>query len=156
MKKEYRLFQLFTMFKRVFHKLTKTTLNFTDTSSLQYLASSFIHNKVNIISNDLSSQTQQKIQKSQSSQSQQNQKAKIPKALREQVWIKYFGECFSSKCYVNWCSNVISVFNFECGHNIPESKNGKTTIDNLRPICSRCNKSMGNQYTINEWQLFTK
>ncbi len=75
----------------------------------------------------------------------------IPKAIREQVWIKYVGKQFEVKCPINWCENKISVFDFHVGHNIPESKGGKTDIENLRPICSRCNLSMGNQYTIIEW-----
>jgi 5-methylcytosine-specific restriction endonuclease McrA len=45
----------------------------------------------------------------------------------------------------------MSVFDFQCGHNIPESKGGKTDVNNLIPICSRCNQSMGSQYTIDEW-----
>jgi hypothetical protein len=75
----------------------------------------------------------------------------IPKALREQVWLKYFGPVFEYKCYINWCKNKINVFNFECGHNIPRSKSGKTDINNLIPICTRCNKSMSNKWTIDEW-----
>ena len=78
-------------------------------------------------------------------------KTKIPKALREQVWLKCIGERFDSKCKVVWCKNRINVFDFQCGHNIPESKGGQTTLDNLLPICSRCNISMGSQYTIDEW-----
>lgn len=45
----------------------------------------------------------------------------------------------------------MSVFDFQCGHNVPESRGGKTTLDNLVPICSRCNMSMGNSYTIDQW-----
>ena len=78
-------------------------------------------------------------------------KTKIPKALREQVWLKYMGKTFEGKCKVTWCNNKISVFDWEAGHNIPESKGGPTTLENLRPICSRCNKSMGDQYTIDGW-----
>lgn len=81
-------------------------------------------------------------------------KRTIPKALKEQVWIKYNGEKFSKKCYISWCKNKVTVFNFECGHNIPFSKGGSTTIDNLLPICSSCNKSMSNNYTIDEWIKF--
>jgi len=81
-------------------------------------------------------------------------KKNIPKALRQQVWIKHFGEIFKSKCHIKWCKNIITVFNYECGHNIPESKGGETTIDNLFPICSSCNKSMSDNYTISEWQSF--
>ncbi len=78
-------------------------------------------------------------------------KKTIPKALREQVWKKYIGSNFEGKCFISWCANRINVFDFEVGHNIPESKGGATTLQNLRPICSRCNKSMGNKYTIDEW-----
>ena len=83
-------------------------------------------------------------------------KAKIPKALREQVWIKIFGKNYESKCYISWCSNNITVFDFECGHNIPESKGGRTIIENLYPICSRCNKSMSSEYTIDEWNRLSE
>jgi hypothetical protein len=79
------------------------------------------------------------------------QKAKIPKALREQIWLKYVGKKYESKCCTTWCINNISVFDFQCGHNIPESRGGPTTIDNLVPICARCNLSMGSQYTFDEW-----
>ena len=78
-------------------------------------------------------------------------KQKIPKALREQVWLKHMGKVFQGKCKVSWCNNTISVFDWEAGHNIPESKGGETTLQNLRPICSRCNKSMGDQYSIDQW-----
>jgi len=78
-------------------------------------------------------------------------KTKIPKALREQVWIHFNGKIYEHKCYVYWCKNVIDVFNFQVGHNIPESKGGPTVLENLRPICSSCNLSMGNRYTIDEW-----
>jgi len=78
-------------------------------------------------------------------------KTKIPKALREQVWLTWCGKKFEHKCLVDWCSNIVTPFNYEVGHNIPESKGGKTDIDNLRPLCSSCNKSMGANYTIDEF-----
>ena len=78
-------------------------------------------------------------------------KANIPKALREQVWIKTCGERFSRPCYISWCANTISVFDFHVGHDKPESKGGTLSIDNLKPICARCNLSMGSKYTIAEW-----
>ena len=80
----------------------------------------------------------------------------IPKALREQVWITYLGKKFSTKCTVVWCTNRISAFDFQVGHNIPESKGGETVLENLRPICSRCNLSMSNTYTIDEWNKLGK
>lgn len=75
----------------------------------------------------------------------------IPKALREQVWIRQMGRVFEGKCPTTWCQNQITVFDFESGHNIPESKGGQTSIENLVPICSRCNRSMSDTYTITEW-----
>lgn len=78
-------------------------------------------------------------------------KANIPVAFREQIWLRQFGKVYEAKCPISWCHNVINVYDFESGHNIPESKGGKTIPDNLLPICSRCNKSMGNRYTITEW-----
>ena len=83
-------------------------------------------------------------------------KEKIPKALREQVWIHHIGREFESKCKVSWCKNKINVFDFQCGHNIPESKGGTLDITNLIPICSRCNLSMGDNYTIDEWSKISK
>jgi len=82
---------------------------------------------------------------------QQQRKATIPAAVREQIWLRENGKVYEAKCPVSWCHNTINVYDFESGHNIPESKGGKTTPDNLIPICSRCNKSMGNRYTIAEW-----
>jgi hypothetical protein len=78
-------------------------------------------------------------------------KENIPKAIREQVWLKYIGKKYSSKCHIVWCKNTINCFNFDCGHNIPESKGGTLRLNNLRPICRNCNVSMGANYSIDEW-----
>lgn len=83
-------------------------------------------------------------------------KSKIPKAIREQVWLTFIGKRFENKCFVKWCENKVTPFSFECGHNIPESKGGSMDIDNLRPICSNCNKSMGNEFSIDEFSEISK
>jgi len=83
-------------------------------------------------------------------------KATIPRALREQVWIQVFGKKFENKCYINWCQNTINVWDFHVGHDVPESKGGTLEIDNLKPICARCNLSMSDNYTIKEWNNFKK
>ena len=80
-------------------------------------------------------------------------KSKIPKALREQVWISKFGKNYEAKCFTPWCQNRITVFEFQCGHDIPESKGGPTVLSNLYPICARCNTSMSNVYTFQQWAL---
>ena len=79
------------------------------------------------------------------------QKQAIPKAIREQVWLHYLGNRFETKCTVTWCHNKINTFDYHVGHNLPESRGGRLDISNLRPICARCNLSMGSQYTIDEW-----
>ena len=78
-------------------------------------------------------------------------KEKIPVKLREEVWVSKMGRVFEGKCPTTWCSTNITVFEFESGHNIPESKGGPTTIENLVPLCPRCNRSMGSKFTFDEW-----
>jgi hypothetical protein len=66
----------------------------------------------------------------------------IPKSLRIKVWNTYVGEDVGKiKCL---CCNTIDITQsiFECGHIIAEAKGGETSLENLRPICSTCNKSM--------------
>ncbi len=79
-------------------------------------------------------------------------KDKIPKAVREQLWVRDIGEKFYGKCKTSWCTNRVTVFDFQCGHNIPESKGGPTTLENMVVLCSRCNNSMSNNYTFDEWE----
>jgi len=70
-------------------------------------------------------------------------KERIPVAVRAAVWNNYVGsKKGETKCFVG-CGRTISTFNFQCGHVQAEAKGGKVTIDNLRPICSTCNQSMG-------------
>ena len=83
-------------------------------------------------------------------------KANIPKAIREQCWLNTIGKKYESKCYVKWCNNIMNVFDFHVGHDIPESKGGTLDLDNLKPICARCNLSMSDNYTIQEWIQLTK
>ena len=78
-------------------------------------------------------------------------KKNIPKAVREQVWLNIIGKKYESKCYISWCKNTMDVFNFHVVHDLPESKGGTLDINNLKPICARCNLSMSDNYTINEW-----
>lgn len=81
-------------------------------------------------------------------------KAKIPRALREQVWVTHNGTRFSAPCSTPWCQNRITAFDFHVGHNIPESRGGPTILTNLIPLCARCNTSMGAHYTFDEWGQF--
>lgn len=70
-------------------------------------------------------------------------KEKIPQAVKVAIWNKYIGyNVGSSECFIG-CGNLIQQNNFECGHIISEKCGGKVTIQNLRPICNICNKSIG-------------
>lgn len=72
-----------------------------------------------------------------------NKKESIPKTVRNSVWNRHIGaKKGTGDCYVG-CGEQISKGNFECGHIIAEKCGGTTSMDNLRPICSLCNKSMG-------------
>lgn len=75
----------------------------------------------------------------------QYKKKKISQIIRAQVWDTYIGrkigEILCPYCNVN----TITQLNFECGHVIAESKGGEISLENLRPICNICNKSMGNK-----------
>jgi 5-methylcytosine-specific restriction endonuclease McrA len=74
-----------------------------------------------------------------------NKKKHIPKILRNLVWDTYIGKIHGiGLCYV--CSREIDSKDFECGHVLAESKGGETCIQNLRPVCSCCNKSMGSTH----------
>jgi hypothetical protein len=78
-------------------------------------------------------------------------KRTIPKALKEAVWVRDNGRKFEAKCATSWCKNMVTVYDFQAGHDIPESKGGELTLDNLYPICQRCNLSMADNYTFKEW-----
>lgn len=79
-------------------------------------------------------------------------KQKISASLRKNVWKHHVGfrtaETLCQACY----KETINSFDFECGHIIPESKGGETTIHNLKPISSACNRSMATQ-TLYEFQI---
>jgi 5-methylcytosine-specific restriction endonuclease McrA len=66
----------------------------------------------------------------------------IPKGVRIDVWNEYIGkDKLEGKCYV--CGNIIRITDFEVGHNKAVAKGGSDRKENLRPICRKCNLSMG-------------
>jgi hypothetical protein len=70
-------------------------------------------------------------------------KIKIPSKVRADVWATYIGGHIAEhKCIC--CKRVtIKQADFEVGHVQSEATGGTLEINNLRPICSTCNKSMG-------------
>jgi hypothetical protein len=70
-------------------------------------------------------------------------KKTIPKKVKQLVWNLHMGEeNGKGKCCC--CgSTEISQMDFQCGHIVSEYNGGDIVIDNLLPICSLCNTSMG-------------
>lgn len=70
-------------------------------------------------------------------------KTSIKSSLKKQVWDVYIGtDIGKAKCLC--CkNNDISQLDFHCGHVLSEANGGLTDVTNLRPICQKCNLSMG-------------
>lgn len=71
-----------------------------------------------------------------------------PHCLRVQLWERYFTfDVGRAKCPVCNMNHILQLA-FEAGHIVSVAKGGKTTIDNLVPICRECNRSMGTKNMI--------
>ena len=75
--------------------------------------------------------------------STKRRKTYIPRALKMAVWKTNIGlEHGTALCLV--CNvNAINQFDFHCGHITAEAEGGETCLSNLRPVCAKCNQSMG-------------
>ena len=78
-----------------------------------------------------------------STKSGKKKKEKIPAAVRKIVWNTYIGKDNSAGKCLCCDAEEISSTNFECGHIKSEKNGGEVNIENLRPICGHCNKSIG-------------
>lgn len=65
--------------------------------------------------------------------------AKISKKLKHEVWVHWFKDCDTAVCP---CGTAITEVENHCGHVTARAKGGKTSVDNLRPICASCNLRM--------------
>lgn len=82
------------------------------------------------------------IKQKKSKQKMNTKKATIPKTIKQDCWKQYFGTSGEEKCLC--CNNkIITPFDFHAGHIISEFNGGNVTLDNLKPICGKCNRSMG-------------
>ncbi len=70
-------------------------------------------------------------------------KIPIPATLRNIVWDGNVGRKVGEAVCFCCEKNTILQRSFHCGHIIAEAKGGKTTYDNLLPICKTCNSSIG-------------
>jgi hypothetical protein len=67
---------------------------------------------------------------------------RITEKLKKEVWTKTYGKAKEALCR---CGTTITLKISECGHIVSHAREGETVAENLRPICSKCNKSMGTQ-----------
>lgn len=70
-------------------------------------------------------------------------KTKIPKCIKNNSWDKYIGKNIGEALCICCNMNLIDSKNFIGGHIISEKNGGCVSIENIIPICSECNSSMG-------------
>ena len=66
----------------------------------------------------------------------------IPKTVRDNLWIKYFGKD-SANGSCQCCGKSIHFTEWDAGHVVAVSNGGDNSIENLKPVCRACNLSMG-------------
>lgn len=72
------------------------------------------------------------------------QRRSLPAAVRSAVWNAWNGrDAGVAPCIV--CGTCVSQQDFECGHVIASALGGPDTVENLRPVCRLCNRSMGTE-----------
>ena len=63
--------------------------------------------------------------------------------MKNDSWDKYVGKEYGIALCICCNQTQIDSKTFVAGHIISEKNEGKVTIDNIVPICSECNSSMG-------------
>jgi len=71
-------------------------------------------------------------------------KEQIPKCVRNSLWIHFFKDSRVGVCQC-CLREPITISSFHSGHIKAERNGGKTSMENMRPICPMCNLSMGTQ-----------
>lgn len=70
-------------------------------------------------------------------------KKSIPKKLKDDCWDINVGKQYAQVYCIVCNITVIDSRNFHAGHIESEKNGGQTNIDNIIPVCSGCNQSMG-------------
>jgi 5-methylcytosine-specific restriction endonuclease McrA len=68
-----------------------------------------------------------------------------PPQLRRIIWERYVSDPRSAYAECTVCQTEIHITNYEIGHVKSKADGGDYSIDNLRPICTPCNRSMGRE-----------
>lgn len=73
-------------------------------------------------------------------------------AARMAVWNRWTeGGMYAGSGPCHACGRLISQQEFECGHVVAVAHGGSDGLDNLRPLCRACNRSMGTK-TLDEFK----
>lgn len=97
----------------------------------------------NVVRNLAGNKSHDPSQESEPSTFTKKKKVKIPQAKRILCWNTYIGDTIGkTKCL---CCKILDItqFSFNCGHVISDANGGDISIENLRPICDKCNTDMG-------------
>lgn len=66
----------------------------------------------------------------------------IPKKVKDDAWTTHVGNKSEALC-ICCRTKTITPFDFHAGHVVSEANGGPVTVENIRPVCSACNLSMG-------------
>tara|TARA_B100000029_G_scaffold487018_1_gene542030 strand:+ start:268 stop:819 length:552 start_codon:yes stop_codon:yes gene_type:complete len=92
--------------------------------------------------NSLKKEVRKKYKQIEKQNQKKNKRKTIPKSVKDKLWDDTFGSSKGEgECYV--CNTLINSKKFDCGHITSVKNGGSDSIENLKPICSTCNKSMG-------------
>lgn len=72
-----------------------------------------------------------------------NKKKGVPKKVKDDAWTKHVGGNRNDALCICCRTTTITTFDFHAGHVIAEANGGPATVENIRPVCSACNLSMG-------------
>ena len=70
----------------------------------------------------------------------------IPKAIRNAVWNKWYGDVEVTQCVV--CKGKLLRCDYHCGHIVSHANGGFVELANLIPLCRSCNLSMGRRNVV--------
>ena len=73
-------------------------------------------------------------------------------AVKETVWNNYFNDSEIGKCCI--CRCKITRSRHHCGHIISKYNGGPTILENLIPMCSKCNQSINRNNLLDFMERF--
>jgi 5-methylcytosine-specific restriction endonuclease McrA len=81
-------------------------------------------------------------------------KEHIPHKVKTDVWDVYIGSHIAEHKCICCKRTTIRQRDFQVGHVISEAKGGTLEINNLRPICGTCNRSMGTRNMVDYVKMY--